>query len=146
MSQLNVSNLPGKTQSIISVHVPLSVKNKVWAYTYVDLGSLLANYNNPDEEEQFDFFPDHINQCISFKPSNKHAQITNIATWNKAFRVLIELSALKWPHLCLPMVQYMHIINKESGKFPFAQIYSYDKCFRRQLAGDPTQPWNQINN
>ena len=38
VSQLNMSNLPGNTQSIISAHVPLTIKNKVWSYMYVDLG------------------------------------------------------------------------------------------------------------
>ena len=80
---------------------------------YIDLGFLLDNNtNNPDEEEQFNFFPDHVNQRISFKPTNKHALINSFNSWNKAFRVLIDIMATKWNHLCLPMVKYMHIINE----------------------------------
>ena len=114
---------------------------------YIDLGSLLDNNtSNPDEEEQFDFFPDHVNQRISFKLTNKHAQINSFNAWNKAFRVLIELMEAKWNNLCLPMVQYKHIINEQAGKFPFQQVYAYDKHFHWQLAGDPSIPWNQIDN
>ena len=104
---------------------------------YIDLGSLLDNYTNPDKEEQFNFFSNRLNQKISFKPTNKYAQITSFNAWNKAFHILIELISAKGPHLCLPMVQYMHIINKQAGKFPFNQVYSYDKRFHHQLAGDP---------
>ena len=129
-ANLQVSNTPGKLSNLISAHVPLTIKNKVWSYMYIDLGSLLDNNtSNPDEEEQFDFFPDHVNQRISFKLTNKHAQINSFNAWNKAFRVLIELMEAKWNNLCLPMVQYKHIINEQAGKFPFQQVYAYDKHF-----------------
>ena len=129
LSNLQVTNVPGKLSNLILAHVPLSIKNKVWSYMYINVGSLLDNYSNPDEEKQFNFFPDRVNQKISFKAPNKYAQITSFNAWNKAFHMLIELIAVKWPTLCLPMIQYMHIIHEQAGKFPFTQVYSYDKQF-----------------
>ena len=44
------------------------------------------------------------------------------------------------------MIQYSHFINEQSGKFPFQQVYTYDKKFFHQLATNPLIPWNQIDN
>ena len=146
ISSLQFHNLPGKTQCKISNHVGQSIKNKIWSYSYVDLGALLDSNTNPEDEEEYDLFPDRTNNCFSFKPSNKHASITSFSVWNQAFHVLIEITCVKWPHLCLPMVQYSHIISEQAGKFPFQQVCSYDKCFHHQLVQDPSQPWNLIDN
>ena len=138
--------MPGKPLDIIiSTHVPQSVKNKGWAYSSVDLGALRDSYN-PDEQEQFDLLPDRQTNNITLRASNKHVSITSFALWNKAFRILIELTACKWPHLCLPMIQYSHFINEQSGKFPFQQVYAYDKKFHHQLTTNLLIPWNQIDN
>ena len=65
VQQLQSTNLSGKNYNIISVHVPLTIKNKVWAYSYVDLGSLLESSTNPDEEEEYDLFPDKVSNKMS---------------------------------------------------------------------------------
>ena len=140
------TDLPGKpVDIIISTHVPQSVKNKVWAYSYIDLGALINSYN-PDEQEQFDLLPDRQTNNITLWASNKHINITSFALWNKAFRIVIELTACRWPQLCLPMIQYPHFINEQSGKFPFQQVYAYDEKFHHQLVTNPPIPWNQVDN
>ena len=140
IQQLQSTNMPSKLINIISAHVPLSVENKVWAYAYVDLGTLLESTNNPDEEEKSDFFPDCSCNKIPFRPTIKHQSINTFSAWNKAFRVLTELLAIKWPHLCLPLTQYSLLINEQAGKFSFAQVYGYNKRFRRQIVTDPSTP------
>ena len=134
--------MPGKHLNIISSHVPLSLKNKVWSYVYVDLGTLLESTTNPDEEA-FNLIPDKHQQNW---PTTKHHNINTFSAWNKAFRVLTELLAFKWPNLCLPLVHYFHLINEQAGKFPFSQVYAYDKYFRHQEVADLLTPWNQIDN
>ena len=79
---LQFHNLPGKIQCKISNHVGQAIKNKIWSYSYVDLGALLDSNTNPEDEEEYDLFPDRTNNCISFKPSNKHASITSFSAWN----------------------------------------------------------------
>ena len=146
VTAFNQSDLPGKPLDIIiSTHVPQSIKNKVWSYNYIDLGVLIDTHN-PDEQEQFDLMPDRQTNNIMLKATNKHVNITSFALWNKAFQILIKLTACKWPQLCLPMVQYSHFINKQSGKFPFQQVYTYNKKFCHQMSTNPSFPWNQIDN
>ena len=129
------TDLPGKPLNIIiSTHVPQSVKNKVWVYNYIDL------------QEQFNLLPDRQTNNITLRASNNHVNITSFALWNKAFRILTKLVACKWPQLCLPMLQYLHFINEQSGKIPFQQVYAYNKKFCHQLAPSPQILWNQIDN
>ena len=97
LPNLQFHNLPGKIHTRISDHGGQTTKNKIWSYSYIDLGTLLDNNNNPDDEEAYDLFPDRTNNCISFKPSNKHASITSFSAWNNTFHVLIEIMAVKWP-------------------------------------------------
>ena len=137
--------MSSKHLNIISSHVPLSIKIKVWSYAYMDLGTLLESTTNPDEEEEFDLIPDRNTNKIAIRLTTKHHNINTFSPWNKAFRVLTELLAIKWPNLCLPLVQYSHLINEQAGKFPFSQVYAYDKHFRHQVAADLLTPWNQID-
>ena len=104
MPQLQYHNMPGKLLSIISAHIPLSIKNKVWSYVYMDLGTLLESTNNPDEEEEYDLVPDHSTNKIAFRPTTKHHNINIFSAWTKTFCVLTELLALKWTNLCLPLI------------------------------------------
>ena len=146
IQQLQSTNMPSKHYNIISAHVPLTIKNKVWSYSYVDLGTLLESSTSPHEEEEYDLFLDKVSNKISFRPTTKHHTINMFAAWNRALRVLTKLLAIKWPHLCLQLVQYTHLINKQAGKFPFSQVYAYDKRFWHQISTDPSLPWNQIDN
>ena len=76
MNALSVRDAAGNLQLKIANHVPQSIKNKVWQYQYVDLGSLINTDQVPDELT-YDFFPDHDENKISFKPSKPHGKITN---------------------------------------------------------------------
>ena len=87
VTAFNQSDLPGKPLDIIiSTHVPQSIKNKVWSYSYIDSGVLIDTHN-PDEQKEFDVMPDRQTNNITFKASNKHVNITSFALWNKAFRI-----------------------------------------------------------
>lgn len=138
--------MPGKhTDIIISTHTTLTIKNKVWAHSYVDLGALIDSQTS-DDEERFYLVPDCATNNVTFKSNHMHVQITSFAFWTKAFRILTELMACRWPQLCLPILQYSYFINKQAGKFLFQQVYTYDEKFRHQTATNPFTPWNQIDN
>ena len=65
---------------------------------------------------------------------------------NKAFRVLIEIVALKWPDQCLPMVQYAAELCDNIGRFPFPVSYNYDVKFGLKRQSHPHLSWNEIDN
>ena len=56
-----------------------------------------------------------------------------------------EIYCLKNPHKCMELLQYSSILNNLSGKFPFSQVYMYDKKFRLELQQVLSIPWNIID-
>ena len=63
---------------------------------------------------------------LSLTASKPRGKVDSYVAWNKAFRVYIEIVALKWPDQWLPMVQYSTDINDNAGKFPFGTTYNYN--------------------
>ena len=83
---------------------------------------------------------------LSLTTAKPKAKVDLYNLWNKAFRVLTEIFALKWPDQCLPMVQYAAEISDNIGKFSFATTYNYDIKFRLKKQMKPALKWNEIDN
>ena len=125
-----------------------SIKKCIWVGQFIDLSYLLETQLVPEDSKSYEFacsYSANPNR-LSLTASKPKGKIDSYAAWNKAFRVYIELVALKWPGQCLPMVQCSTDINDNAGKFPFSTTYNYDIkfCLRRQA--DPLLPWNEIDN
>ena len=53
---------------------------------------------------------------------------------------------MKYPNRYMPLLQYSGLLNNLSNKFPFDQVYAYDKEFRADLQWNQDKPWNVIDN
>ena len=56
-----------------------------------------------------------------------------------------EIYCLKYPNKCMQLLQYSGLLNNLVGKFPFSQVYMYDKEFCLELQQLPSTPWNVID-
>ena len=122
---LSLQDTLGKRHTLILArHVKDEVKRKIWANSYVDLSDLL----DKDKDDQ----PLHVTQSnnglLTFKKT-KINKVDGWAMWNKAFRIFIEIYCLKLPSKCINLVQDTGILNNLAGKFPFVQVYNYNKDF-----------------
>ena len=149
VNALAISAIPViKGQPYLSLHVANSMKKWIWVGQFIDLAYLLETQQVPEDSKSHEFAcsssanPNRPSLTAS-KPKGK---IDSYAAWNKAFRVYIELVALKWPDQCLPMVQYSTDINDNAGKFLFSTTYNYDIKFHLRRQADPSLPWNEIDN
>ena len=149
VNALAVSAVPGmKGQPYLSLHVANSIKKHIWAGQFIDLVYLLETQPVPEDSKSYDFAcsnsanPNRLSLTAS-KPRDKG---DSYAAWNKAFRVYIEIVALKWLDQCLPMVKYSADINDNAGKFPFGTTCNYDIKFRLRYQANPALPWNEIDN
>ena len=133
VSALSFMTAPGKThEPLLSMHVSASIKKRIWTGQYGDLAYLLERLS------QFQMMIRHMNFLVPNSNTNKlsltmakpKAKVNSYNSWNKAFRVLTEIVALKWPDQCLPMVHYAAEISDNIGKFSFAATYNYDIKFR----------------
>ena len=140
LALLTSRDTPGKRHKVIlGKFVKDEVRRKIWSHTYIDFSDLLDK-DKDDAPLQIT----NANGMLSFKKA-KINKVDGWATWNKAFRVFTEIYCLKYPAKCIDLVQYSGIINNLAGKFPFTQVYNYDKEFRQELEEDPLLPWNKID-
>ena len=130
---------PGKCHLLIlAKHVKDEVKRKIWANTYIDFSDLL----DKDLDNQLLQVTQSNNGLLTFKKT-KTNKVDGWAMWNKVFHIFIEIYYLKFPSKCINLVQYSGILNNLPGKFPFAQVYSYDKDFHQQMQEQPEMPWHK---
>ena len=149
VNALAVSAVPGiKCQSYLSLHVANSIKRCIWVGQFIDLVYLLETQLVPEDSKSYEFACSNSANPnrLSLTASKPRGKVDSYAAWNKAFRVYIEIAALKWPDQCLPMVQYSADINDNAGKFPFRTTYNYDIKFRLRCQANPALLWNEIDN
>ena len=93
-------------EPILSMHVSQSIKKCIWAWEYIDLVYLLETNLVPEDEKSYEFVCTNSTYKLSLTTAKPKAKIESYNAWNKAFRVLIEIVALRDPSQHLPMVQY----------------------------------------
>ena len=146
VSALSFTTAPGKTREPL-LPMSASIKKRIWAGQYVDLTYLLETQPVPDDDKAYEFSCSNSNtNKLSLTTVKPKPKVDSYNLWNKAFRVLTEIVALKWPDQCLPMVQYAAEISDNIGKFTFAATYNYYIKFRFKKQMKPALNWNEIDN
>ena len=85
----------------------------------------------PKDEKSYEFAcTSNSTNKLSLTTAKTKAKIDSYNAWNKTFRVLTEIVALRDSSQCLPMVQYAAELNDNIGKFTFPVTYQYDMKFR----------------
>ena len=148
MSVQQVREQQGKRfRSILSKHVPENIRRRIWANKCINFQYLIEA--DPKEEVTYHFVPStSINSTslpITLQPVKPKVKIDGWVTWNKAMRMFIEIYCIKYPGHCMQLLQYTGLLNDLSDKFPFHQVYAYDKEFRAELESAPDTPWNVID-
>ena len=101
----------------------------------------------PEDDKAYEFSCSNNNtNKLSLTTAKPKAKVDSYTSWNKAFRVLIEIVALKSPDQCLPIVKYAAELCNNIGKFPLQVSYNYDVKFRLKKQSCLCLPWNEIDN
>ena len=133
----------GKQPSfILAKHVPDNIKRRIWANKYIDFHYLVESDLTEDVVYQFVASP---NNAVTLRPAKPKSKLDGWATWNKAFHMFTEIYCMKYPDRSIKLLQYSGRLNNLSEKFPFEQVYAYDKEFRAELEWYPEKPWDQID-
>ena len=78
------------------------------------------------EEDSYELVKTPTGTLALAKPRAK-IKIGGWASWNKAFCMLMEIYCIKYPDKCMQLLQYSGIVNNLSNRFPFEQVYNYNK-------------------
>ena len=145
MSAQAIRNQPGKCfKPVLSKHVPDHLKSRIWANKYINFQYLIES--DPTEELAFQFVPTNSKDSgLTLQPVRPKAKLDGWVAWNKAMCMFMEIYCMKYPNRCMELLQYVGMLNNFSDKFPFHQVYAYDKEFRAELEWYPAKPWNFID-
>ena len=148
MSIQQVREQQGKHfRPILSKHVPDNICRHIWANKYINFQYLIKS--DPKEEIAYQFVPasntNSTSLPVTLEPVKPKVKIDGWVTWNKAMCMFIEIYCMKYPEHCMQLLQYTGLLNNLSDKFPFHQVYAYDKEFRAELEWAPDTPWNIID-
>ena len=132
---------------ILSKHVPDNIRRHIWANRYINFQYLIEA--DPKEEVTYHFIPltstNSTSLPITLQPVKPKVKIDGWVTWNKAMHMFIEIYCMKYLGRCMQLLQYTGLLNNLSDKFPFHQVYAYDKEFRAELEWAQDTPWNVID-
>jgi len=90
----------------ISAHIPLKIKEKIWAGEYIDLYVLLKSVRELATDSQ-------LSGDLSIKGGQltvtqpKIAAISNIHVWTSAFMIFMGVMLEKWPNKGQEYLKYM---------------------------------------
>ena len=148
MSVQQVREQQGKCfRPILSKHMPDNIRRHIWANKYINFQYLIEA--DPKEEVTYHFVPSTSTNStslpITLQPVKPKVKIDGWVAWNKAMRMFIEVYCMKYPGRCMQLLQYTGLLNNLSDKFPFNQVYAYDKEFRAELEWALDTSWNVID-
>ena len=126
--------------SAIASHVEESLRYRIMTGEYIDFVRLLPKDKIIAEEEQR---MEMVNRggLSYWVPINDRGNmsISNIARWEKAFRVYSRIYTEGNPSRAIELIQYNHIIHKVALEYPWENVYAYDRKFRIHMSKYPTR-------
>ena len=127
LDMLTACEMPGKGFGmLLSKHVPANIKRRIWSNKYVDFAYLIES--DPTEETPYQFVESTTNPgTLTLAQAKSSSKIDGWVTWNKAVRIFTEIYCMKYPNKCMQLLQYSGILNNLSSRFPFDQVYRYDR-------------------
>ncbi|XP_055345782.1 uncharacterized protein LOC129593477 [Paramacrobiotus metropolitanus] len=117
---------------------------------FVDFVDLLPQNRVPSKRPQTGtkMMHDPATGEAVFMPSVKKEQITNYASWSRAFGVFVSYRTLNHPEFTVPFMKYMDLIALFSDPdrgYSFNHVLKYDMQFRNYAANNPydTDIWTR---
>ena len=143
--QVQHSAVVDENYMVIGAHIDKLLKQKVVANEYVDFARLIANdkiTRNDNNETKMELVT--RGGSTFFVPANEHANVTNFAKWEQAFRRFANIYTKAYPWKSSELIQYNHVIGTAAQNFAWENVYSYDKEFRIHISNFPHRSWAVI--
>lgn len=132
------------TSDPVSAHVPMKIKEKIWAGEYIDLAIFLKSARDMATETE-------LNGDIAIKGGQltvlpqKRGSMTNVHVWTSAYIIFMDIMIQKWPNKAPDYLKYMHNIRLASSRGYGLGWTFYDEQFRMRKARHPHSSWSDID-
>lgn len=128
----------------IAAHVPLQLKQKIWANTFINIALLLKG--NSELSELFSGGLLHVSDDgkIEAKPRQLKEKVATIDKWTDAFLIFTSIYIQRHPEKASELLKYMFVIRDAAMKYPILSWRTYDEQFRIRQALQVSN-WGKIN-
>ena len=126
------SILPIQTPSIfdpVGDHIPIKIKEKIWAGEYIDLRSLLKSAKDLATESELNGDLTVKGGQLTVVP-HRQGTITNIHIWTSAYIIFMGIMLEKWPGKGQEYLKYMYNIRLASTRGFGMGWTLYDEQYR----------------
>ena len=125
----------------LGAHVPLSLREKIWAKEYVDLAKLLNSDPKDDQQHRVNI----INGQLIIEPKSHDKKINSIEVWSNAFIIYMNIYIVKHPIETQDMLKYMKSLRLGESRNPSSNWKDYDIQFRLRKARNMSLGWGVID-
>lgn len=130
---MNLEHLPQPAKGISSIddhlgyNVPNNLKVQIANDQYVNLGKLLINNQDPNDDVQF---LTCSNGTVSMSQKSKAKPITSIQTWVDAFLIFASIYVTAHPECATALFKYIHTVRLGASRTNHLGWREYDVQFR----------------
>lgn len=131
---------PGMILSPASDPVPANLVNRIQSGQFIDMRDLLAD--NIALINQLSSLSGLVSLPLTTVHQTRMREIPSLASWLYCFNAYIAVRTTD--PLTRQMLAYSRLIIREALRHGGSGWMEYDRVFRRQLAIDPSIPWNSL--
>ncbi|CAG2193979.1 unnamed protein product [Mytilus edulis] len=129
----------------VGAHIPVKIKEKIWAGEYIDLNILLKSAKDLATDSQ-------LNGDLSVKGGGlltitpqRQSTITNLHVWTSAFIIFMDIVLEKWPNKGQEFLKYMFNVRLASSRGYGSGWAIYDEQYRLRKARCPQSSWAELD-
>lgn len=132
------------TEDDLSVHVPLAIRQKIWAHQYINLALLLKGNVELSEVCNGGALRINAEGQIESTPKKVTERVSTIEKWTDAFMVFMAIYLSRYQDKAVEMLKYMSVIREAASRHNGFGWRTYDEQFRLRQAVS-VRSWAHIN-
>lgn len=141
MPNIDQTTAYSNASTLLSAHVSLTIKEKIWNNQFVELQSLLKKSPSENAKQTFQLVNGEL--IMSTKEDTSRI-LEKIEAWSDAFVIFMSIYLERFPNETQNLLQYFHNIRLAAAKF--SGWVNYDRQFRLKMSVKPlTTSWNSVD-
>ncbi|CAG2191357.1 unnamed protein product [Mytilus edulis] len=128
----------------VGAHIPVKIKEKIWAGEYIDLNILLKSAKDLATDSQLNGDLSVKGGLLTITPQ-RQSTITNLHVWTSAFIIFMDIVLEKWPNKGQEFLKYMFNVRLASSRGYGSGWAIYDEQYRLRKARCPQSSWAELD-
>ena len=140
----NISTPLVSAHDDLSLHVPKSIKEKIWNGEYIDISVLLIR--EPSSLDTCTQKLVMVNGELIIKQAQEPVKIMDVEKWTNAFIIFSNVLIAKHPEHAQGLLKYMNSIRLGASRHQGLGWKAYDAQYRLRKSTKPLSDWGTVDN